>query len=92
MWPSLNSRSCRSFAVFKNFPVNTCDDTICIGLPITNHKLLYGSNPHTLKVPESSCISQCFDDQFCQAVTYIPKDSTCSFHNGQAEVNSVKES
>ena len=71
--------------------VNTCNDTIRIGLRITNHKLLYGSNPHTLKVPESSCISQCFDDQFCQAVTYIPKDSTCSFHNGQTELTSVQK-
>jgi hypothetical protein len=72
--------------------VNTCDDTIHIGLRITNHKLLYGSNPHTLKVPESSCISQCFDDQFCQAVTYVPRHSTCSFHNGQTKLIPVEES
>ena len=72
--------------------VNTCDGTILIRLQITNHKLLYGSNPHTLKVTESSCISNCFDDQFCQAVTYVPKDSTCSFHNGQTKLIRVEES
>ncbi len=63
-----------------------------IGLRLTNHKLLYGSNPHMLKVPESSCISQCFNDQFCQAVTYVPRHSTCSFHNGQTKLIPVEES
>ena len=72
--------------------MNTCDDTIRIGLQITNHKLLYGSNPHTLKVPDSSCISYCFDDYFCQALTYVPKDSTCFFHSGQTKLFRVEES
>lgn len=56
------------------------------------HILHNAKHPFRLKVPESSCISKCFDDQFCLSVTYVPEDSTCTFHDGATEVRPVKKS
>ena len=67
--------------------VNTCDDTIPTGLQVSQCELEGGSHLYLqTKISDSSCISKCFDDRYCLAVTYKFKESTCLFHGGGAEL------
>ena len=85
----IEKRYCQQLKV--DGTVNTCDDSVTVGIVVPKHYLEEAKHPHKIKCTESSCIFRCFEDRYCLSVSYLPDSSTCYFHDGKSYLIKAKQ-